>query len=208
MQLHPHFLFNALHTLSELIHRDPRAADRMVAGLGDMLRATLDSGGAEEVPLRQELDLLERYLDIERVRFRDRLDVDVQVDPACLAAAVPNLILQPLVEKAIRHGIAARPGAHRVEFHAGRRGESLVVQVRDDGVGLAGEAPASGGIGLANSRARVEQLYGARGRLDLSNIHGGRGLEVTLEIPFRPASDQERDGEQPDHGQDPRAHRR
>jgi two-component system LytT family sensor kinase len=189
MQLHPHFLFNALHTLSELIHRDPRAADRMVARLGDMLRAALDSGGAEEVPLAQELALLERYLDIERIRFSDRLEVDVQVEPACLAAAVPNLILQPLVENAIRHGIAARPGAHRIEIGAVREGESLRVRVRDDGAGLPDGAPT--GVGLGNSRARIEKLYGSRGRLDLGNVGDGRGLEVTLSIPFRTAAGEE-----------------
>ena len=198
MQLHPHFLFNALHTLSELIHRDPRAADRMVSRLGDMLRATLDSGGAEEVPLEQELALLERYLDIERIRFHDRLQVDVQVEPDCLAAAVPNLILQPLVENAIRHGIAARPGAHRIEIRAARGGESLLVRVRDDGAGLADGAEP--GVGLGNSRARIEQLYGSDGRLELANIDGGRGLEVTLAIPFRTTEEE--------HGADTRAHRR
>jgi two-component system, LytTR family, sensor kinase len=205
MQLHPHFLFNALHALSELIHRDPRAADRMVTRLGDMLRATLDSGGAEEVPLRQELELLERYLDIERVRFRDRLDVAVDVEPECLAAAVPNLILQPLVENAIRHGIGSRPGAHRVEIQAARRGDSLLVQVRDDGAGLPDGAEAATGIGLANSRARIEQLYGSRGTLELCNIDGGRGLRVSLAIPFRPV--QERHAEHAEHAPDPRAHR-
>jgi two-component system, LytTR family, sensor kinase len=198
MQLHPHFLFNALHTLSELIHRDPRAADRMVTRLGDMLRATLDSGGAEEVPLRQELALLERYLDIERIRFSDRLDVDVRVDPECLAAAVPNLILQPLVENAIRHGIASRPGAHRVEICAEVSGDCLRVCVRDDGAGLADGAAT--GVGLGNSRARIEQLYGPRGKLELANIDGGRGLEVTLSIPFRTAEE--------DHAADTRADRR
>jgi two-component sensor histidine kinase len=200
MQLHPHFLFNALHTLSELIHRDPRAADRMVAGLGDMLRETLDSGGAEEVPLRQELALLERYLDIERIRFHDRLEVDVQVAHECLAAAVPHLILQPLVENAIRHGIAARPGAHRIEVGADRRGDTLLVRVRDDGAGLADGAAT--GIGLGNSRARIEKLYGSGATLELANVDGGRGLEVTLSIPFRTAAVQEA------HAADPRADRR
>jgi two-component system, LytTR family, sensor kinase len=190
MQLHPHFLFNALHALSELIHRDPRAADRMVTRLGDMLRATLDSGGAEEVPLRQELALLERYLDIERIRFADRLEVDIRIEPECLAAAVPNLILQPLVENAIRHGIGSRPGAHRVEICASVSGECLRVCVRDDGAGLADGAAT--GVGLGNSRARLEKLYGPRGKLELSNVDGGRGLEVTLSIPFRTAAEEER----------------
>jgi LytS/YehU family sensor histidine kinase len=120
MQLHPHFLFNALNALSELIHRDPRAADRMVSRLGDLLRSTLESDGQEEVPLARELDVLERYLDVERLRFPDRLSVHVDVAPDCLRAAVPNFILQPLVENAVRHGIAARPGAGRIEVRAAR----------------------------------------------------------------------------------------
>jgi signal transduction histidine kinase len=184
MQLHPHFLFNALHVVSELIHRDPRAADRMVSRLGDMLRATLESDGKDEVPLRQELDLLERYLDIERVRFRDRLEVSICIAPDCLGAAVPSLILQPLVENAIHHGIASRPGASRVEIRAERAGASLRLHVSDDGGGLAAQTPVPpSGIGLSNSRARLAQLYGQRQRLELRSGEGS-GLEVVLEIPY------------------------
>jgi two-component system, LytTR family, sensor kinase len=191
MQLHPHFLFNALHAISELIHRDTRAADRMVSRLGDMLRATLESDGKDEVPLRHELDLLERYLDIERVRFRDRLEVSVEIAPDCLDAAVPSLILQPLVENAIHHGIASRPGASRVEIRAERTGASLVLRVSDDGLGLSPDAPAPPpGIGLSNSRARLAQLYGQRQRLELRNGHG-RGLEVILEIPYTAAGSED-----------------
>jgi two-component system LytT family sensor kinase len=184
MQLHPHFLFNALHTVSELIHRDPRAADRMVSRLGDMLRASLESDGKDEVPLRTELELLERYLDIERVRFRDRLEVSLQIAPDCLDASVPSLILQPLVENAIHHGIASRPGASRVEIRAERTGASLLLRVSDDGGGLGTDAPASpSGIGLSNSRARLAELYGERQRLELRSGEG-RGLEVLVEIPY------------------------
>ena len=187
MQLHPHFLFNALHAVSELIHRDPRRADRMVSRLGDMLRATLESDGKDEVPLRQELELLERYLDIERVRFQDRLEVDLRIAPECLDAAVPSLILQPLVENAIHHGIASRPGASRVEIRAERTGTSLLLRISDDGPGLGTNASAPPpGIGLSNSRARLAQLYGKRQRLELEN-GDGRGLQVILEIPFATA---------------------
>ena len=181
-QLHPHFLFNALNSVSELIHRDPREADRMVVRLGDLLRASLDAGAVDVVPLGREIELVERYLDIERMRFHDRLSVAVRVDPACLDAPVPHFILQPLVENAIRHGISARPGAGRVEVEAGREGSVLVLVVRDDGPGLAaGEAVP--GIGLTNTRTRLEQLYGARGRLDLRRGASG-GLDVRVEIPF------------------------
>jgi len=179
-KLHPHFLFNALHTLSELIHRDPRAADRMVARLGDLLRATLDDDGVDDVPLRRELELVERYLDIERVRFHDRLVVDIDAAPACLDARVPYLVLQPLVENAVRHGIAARPGAGRVDLRARREGDDLVVVVADDGPGLAGGV-AEPGIGLRASRARLEALGG---RVALADRPGG-GAEARVVLPFR-----------------------
>jgi two-component system, LytTR family, sensor kinase len=180
LQLHPHFLFNALHTLSELIHRDPRAADRMVTRLGDLLRAILDGDGVEAVPLRRELELLERYVDIERVRFHDRLTVDIDAAPDCLDACVPYLVLQPLVENAIRHGIAARPGAGRVELSARRDGDDLIVVVRDDGAGLGGGGSPTG-IGLRNSRARLEALGG---RLTVADRESG-GVEARVALPFR-----------------------
>jgi two-component system LytT family sensor kinase len=203
MQLHPHFLFNALNAVSELIHRDPRAADRMVVRLGDMLRATLEGRGAGEVPLRRELELLECYLEVERMRFHDRLDVVFDIDAGSLDAPVPSLILQPLVENAIRHGIASRTGAGRVEIGAGREDGMLVVRVRDDGPGLAEGAPAETGrgVGLSNTRARLEQLYGREARLVLRNVAGG-GLEVSLAIPLGVAAGED------DHGEDPRARRR
>ena len=180
LQLHPHFLFNALHTLSELIHRDPRAADRMVTRLGDLLRAILDGDGVEAVPLRRELELLERYVDIERVRFHDRLTVDIDAAPDCLDACVPYLVLQPLVENAIRHGIAARPGAGRIELRAWRDRDDIIIVVRDDGAGLRGDASPPG-IGLRNSRARLEALGG---RLTVADHEGG-GVEARVTLPFR-----------------------
>jgi signal transduction histidine kinase len=203
MQLRPHFLFNALNAVSELIHTNPRAADRMVVRLGDMLRATLDGGASGEVPLRRELEQLERYLDVERMRFSDRLEVAFDVDPESLDAPVPNLILQPLVENAIRHGIASRPGAGRVEVEAHRLNGALVVRVRDDGPGLAGAGAPADGVGLSNTRARLEQIYGAGASLDLRNAAGG-GLEVTLTIPARTVAALEEGG----NGEDPRARRR
>ena len=189
MQLHPHFLFNALNALSELIHRDPRAADRMVSRLGDLLRSTLESDGQEEVPLARELDVLERYLDVERLRFPDRLSVHVDVAPDCLRAAVPNFILQPLVENAVRHGIAARPGAGRIEVRAAREDGWLRLVVRDDGPGLRGDP--SPGVGLGSSIARVEQLAG---RLELRDLDG-RGLEVGLVLPFKESHEQAADAD-------------
>jgi two-component system, LytTR family, sensor kinase len=186
MQLQPHFLFNTLHSISALLHRDPDAADRMIARLGDFLRLTLDNSGAQQVSLQKELEFLTCYLEIERVRFQDRLTTSVEVEPAALDAPVPNLILQPIVENALRHGIAQTRGPGRVEISAKRENGSLRIRVWDNGPGLAAiTRPDDGlrqGLGLSNTRARLEQLYGAAHRFELENAPGG-GLLVTLEIP-------------------------
>jgi two-component system LytT family sensor kinase len=186
MQLQPHFLFNTLHSISALLHRDPDAADRMIARLGDFLRLTLENSGTQRVSLQKELEFLTCYLEIERVRFQDRLTTSVEVDTAALDAPVPNLILQPIVENAIRHGIAQTRGPGRVEISAKREHGSLRIRVRDNGPGLVAiTRPDDGlkeGLGLSNTRARLEQLYGAAHRFELENAPGG-GLIVTLEIP-------------------------
>lgn len=192
MQLHPHFLFNTLHVISELIHREPRAADRMVARLGDLLRLALEREAAPEVPLSQELEFLSKYLEIERTRFQDRLTVEIEVEPEALDARVPNMILQPLVENAIKHGIAARPEAGRIEVTAARDGQSLRIAVRDDGAGLpegwqSGGAAQREGVGLRNTRQRLEQLYDGEHCFELREAPGG-GTEALLSIPFRVAS--------------------
>ena len=188
MQLHPHFLFNALHSISALVHSDPDAADKMIARLGDFLRLTLDSAAAQEVPLRQELEFLNCYLDIERTRFRDRLTTEIHADPQVLDCVVPNLILQPIVENAIRHGVSQRAAHGHVEVRASRAGQSLRLEVRDNGRGLPEGAEAGrskqGGVGLANTRARLEQLYGAAYRFELHNRPEG-GTLVTLTIPAK-----------------------
>jgi LytS/YehU family sensor histidine kinase len=190
-QLHPHFLFNTLNTISSLVHHDADAADRMIARLSALLRRTLDEAGTNEVPLREELAFLESYLEIEQARFEDRLGVSWEVDPSALDARVPPLILQPLVENAIRHGIAPRAAPGVVRISARRANGSLRLEVRDDGVGLrtaGGTSRASGGrgMGLRNTRARLAELYGADHALDLSaGTHGGAVLTMT--IPFRPA---------------------
>ncbi len=184
MQLQPHFLFNTLHAISALMHRDVAAADRMIARLSELLRLSLDTNGAQEVALSRELELLESYLEIERIRFQDRLTVDVDVAPEALGANVPNLLLQPLVENSIRHGIAKRRGPGRVEISASRSGDTLELAVRDDGVGLATAGGNGNGIGLGNTRLRLEQLYGAGHRFELRERSGG-GLEVAIAIPFR-----------------------
>jgi two-component system, LytTR family, sensor kinase len=186
MQLHPHFLFNTLHAISSLMHRDVEAADRMIARLSDLLRVTLENAGEQEVSLKQELEMLERYLEIEQTRFQDRLTVEMQIEPETLDARVPNLILQPLVENAIKHGIAPRSRAGLVEIRATRENGTLQLRVRDDGKGLPTGTDASlkEGVGLANTRARLRQLYGSAHLFELVNAPEG-GLVVHLSIPFR-----------------------
>ena len=185
MQLHPHFLFNTLHSISALVHRDPDTADRMIARLGDFLRLTLDNSGAQEVSLQKELEFLKCYLDIERVRFQDRLTTSLDVEPRALDSTVPNLILQPIVENALRHGLSHRSAGH-LEISAKRYNGSLRIQVKDNGPGLSAitrpKTNTREGLGLSNTRARLEQLYGAAHRFEIENAPGG-GLVVTLEIP-------------------------
>jgi two-component system, LytTR family, sensor kinase len=190
MQLHPHFLFNTLNTISALIHRDVKAADRMLAMLGDLLRDSFEKIGAQEVALKQEMDFLERYLEIEKTRFQDRLVIETRIAPETLDALIPNLILQPLVENSIRHGISRRSGPGRIEVSSWRDNGMLAVRVRDDGPGLS-ETSSGGtlrhGVGLANTQERLRQLYGSQHHFDLENRSGG-GLDVTLSIPFRAAT--------------------
>lgn len=184
MQLHPHFLFNALNAISALMHRDVEAADRMIAQLSDLLRLSLDKDDRHQVPLKKELEFLDRYLGIEMIRFRDRLKVNMDIDPECLDAHVPKLMLQPLVENSIRYGVAMRSAAGHVVVRARRKGNRLLLEVSDDGPGL----PENGdslreGVGLANTRARLEQLYGEEHRFELRNGPIA-GLQVYMEIPF------------------------
>ncbi len=187
MQLHPHFLFNTLNAISALIHKDVDLADRMIARLGDLLRATLENANKNEVPLKEELDFIDPYLEIEKARLGDRLNVNMSIDPAAMSAQVPNLILQPLVENAIRHGIATRAEPGRIDIEARRDNGRLHLAVTDDGPGLKSPSPTSQGIGLANTQARLEKLYGAEQCFELSN-GPGRGFRVGITIPFRESS--------------------
>ena len=184
-QLHPHFLFNTLHTISALMHRDTLAADAMLGRLSDLLRLTLDRIGVQQVPLEEELDFVEKYLDIERTRYGDRLQVHFDVEPDTLAAWVPNLLLQPLVENAVRHGIAPRIGGGRLDIVTRREGDRLRVVIRDNGLGLPADTldAFNGGVGLSNTRSRLEHLYGADHRFEFERPAGG-GLAVTIVIPL------------------------
>lgn len=187
-QLNPHFLFNALNSVVTLIGRDPALAQRTVVRLADLLRATLRSGDAQEVPLSQELELTRRYLDIEQVRFADRLSVrwDLADD---IETVVPAFALQPLVENALVHGIAQRSGAGTLVISAGRDAGDVVLRVCDNGPGPHAPTRASNGagVGLANLRARLERLYGDGASLTLQ-VRAEGGAEAVLRIPFRPVA--------------------
>ncbi len=180
-QLQPHFLFNTLNSISTLVMQNEREqAVRMLNRLADLLRATLTRTQDQTVLLRDEIELVQRYLDIETVRFRDRLCATISVPPDLMDVRVPVLVLQPLAENAVRHGIAADERAGRVEIRATRENGTLYLEVRDDGPGPP-QHPAEG-VGLANTRERLRQLYGERGRLRLE--HGANGGAVsTVEIP-------------------------
>jgi LytS/YehU family sensor histidine kinase len=186
MQLHPHFLFNTLHSINSLVTEDPAGARQMIARLGDFLRLTLEQSERQFVTLGEEVEFLRCYLDIERVRFQDRLTVEFDVEHSAGAAEVPHLILQPIVENAVRHAVAPRSGPGHIRVAARRVGGSLRLEVRDSGPGIAPRAskPGAGaGLGLSNVRARLEQLYAGRHRFELANADGG-GLSVTLELPL------------------------
>lgn len=183
-QLHPHFLFNALNTVSAYVRSDPEVATRMIARLSDLLRHALDSAGTQEVALEEELRVLEAYLEIEQVRFADRLRVEWRIDPSAMRASVPHLILQPLVENAIRHGIAPRLAPGMVVIVAERRNGSLHLTVRDDGVGMRKPMTDIAGVGLTNTRNRLRQLYGARQAMEVTSPDDG-GWRVEIRVPFR-----------------------
>ena len=185
-QLHPHFLFNTMNTISVLVREGKNdEAVTLVARLSTLLRMALDNTGVQEVTLRQEMDFLERYLEIQQARFSDRLKVSFAISPEAMAARIPNLLLQPLVENAILHGIAPRPGPGHVDLLGRVEGGNLHLEVRDDGLGFDGTQRAKEGIGLANTRERLTKIYGARGQL-LLRSEPGRGVSVQIVLPYRP----------------------
>ena len=181
-QLNPHFLFNALHSLAELVHENPKLAEKLIVRLGELLRQVLQSSTLQEVSLSDELDFIRGYLEIEQMRLGERLRVEWDVPPELLSARVPSLLLQPLVENAIQHGIAptSKPGV--LSIRARREDQSLLLEIRDTGPGMAQGAERLPGIGLSNTRARLQRLYGARQRLELQ---GDDGLLVVVRIPFQ-----------------------
>lgn len=182
-QLDPHFLFNALHIISELVHVDPTRADRVVARLGDLLRMSATLGRSSDVALREELAFVNAYLEIQEARFGSRLRVVRNVDVTTLDAAVPSLLVQPLVENAIRHGTSRRAAGGQVEIVTRHVGASLVIEVLDDGPGLPADQLPDEGIGIGHTRARLAHLYGDRGALDLESRPGG-GTTARVQLPF------------------------
>jgi two-component system, LytTR family, sensor kinase len=190
MQLQPHFLFNTLNSISALLEDNVQAADEMLSRLADLLRLTLDNSAAQTVPLAEELEFLKCYLEIERARFQDLLVVEISIDPDAMDALVPNLVLQPIVENAIKHAVAPRRGAGHVELRAVREGSRLVVTVIDDGDGRRALQEADPGVtkglGLSNTRARLAQLYPDQHTF-LMKLADSGGLEVRIEVPLTTA---------------------
>ena len=184
-QLHPHFLFNTLHAISALMHRDVEAADRTLMRLSDLLRLTLENIGQQEIPLQAELDFLAKYLQIEQTRFADRLIVRFDIQPESLDTLVPNLILQPLVENAIKHGVARKSGPGHIDISARRDGDKLRMEVRDDGMGLSEDALTAlqKGIGVSTTRARLQHLFGADYRFEFHRQP--EGLSVVVVVPWQ-----------------------
>ena len=188
MQVHPHFLFNTLHAVTVLIREDPAGATRVVTRLGDLLRLTLSRATTAQVSFRRELEILTLYLEIERTRFQDRLEIAYDVQPNTLGALVPDLILQPLVENAIRHGVSPNAGTGRIEVRSRRDDDWLTLEIRDNGAGLVEGRDRPEGIGLTTTRARLERLYGEQQELTLENLPAG-GCVARIRIPFQPATD-------------------
>ena len=187
-QLHPHFLFNTLHAISSLMHKDVQAADRVLIQLSDLLRITLEHLGRQEITLEAELGALSKYLSIEQTRFADRLVVRFEIKPETLDCLVPSLLLQPLVENAIKYGVARKSGPGHVDIRARRDGDKLVLEVRDDGAGLTEDALTAlqKGIGVSTTRARLQHLFGADYRFEFHRL--AQGLAVIVALPWRHGS--------------------
>ena len=199
MQLNPHFLFNTLHAVSSLVEQDPRGVRRMIARLSALLRYTLEESKTQEVPLRQEIGFLRDYLEIQQIRFQGRLEVIENIEPECLDALLPGLIIQPLLENAIKHGVSKADRGGIIEIRAARVDDRLEVSISDNGPGLTNgtngsngakstDGSSRSGLGLANTRERLQALYGDDQELRLEPQNGG-GLVATVSVPFHTTAD-------------------
>ena len=198
-QLQPHFLFNTLHAISSLMHKDVHAADRTLMRLSDLLRMTLENLGHHENTLKAELDFLAKYLEIEQTRFADRLVVRFDIEPEALDALLPTLLLQPLVENAIKHGISKKAGPGHIDIRARQEHDKLWIEVRDDGRGLSDSALAAlqKGIGVSTTRARLQHRFGADFRFEFHRLE--QGVAVVVAVPWRTARpvDRTQEGDMP-----------
>jgi two-component sensor histidine kinase len=181
MQLQPHFLFNTLNMIAELVHEEPDKADAMLIALSGLLRLTMETAGEQELPLRRELEFIERYLTIMHARFEDRLKFQLGIDPATNAALVPTFLLQPLVENAVEHGLGPRMAGGLISIRSRRVGDMLTLCVADNGVGLNGKKLDAVGLGLGNTRNRLRELYGEAAQL---NMQDAGGLIIEIRLPF------------------------
>ena len=189
MQLNPHFLFNTLHAISSLVGRDPHGVRRMVARLSELLRRVLDEEAPQEIPLAEELDMLEDYLEIQQIRFQDRLDVSVDMPADVQDAHVPYLILQPLAENAIKHGASRVRGTGRIAIEGRRANDRLVLSVCDNGPGFDDGDSFAPGIGLRNVEARLDSLYGDDYAMRVAPSDEGSGVVATLDLPYHTGAD-------------------
>ena len=189
LQLQPHFLFNTLNTITALISQDRAQAERMVSRLSELLRQSLRGDSDQEVPLEREMQIVRHYVEIQQARFADRLRVTFRIAPETQRALVPNFLLQPLIENAIRHGIAPRAAGGEITIESRREGDSLRLTISDDGLGAATQAEKGEGIGLANTRARLEHLYGLQQRMQISSSMSG--FSVGIQVPFRLAGERQ-----------------
>jgi hypothetical protein len=186
MQLHPHFLFNTHNAISELIHKDPDAAEKILTNLSDLLRISLEKLDVEEVPLEQELEFLKKYVEIEQTRFQERLQFKMNIAPETLDAQVPNMLLQPLIENAVKHGITPLKRGGTIKLESSRKNGHLLLKISDDGIGI-GSSNAKNlikGIGLANTKARLIHLYKNDQSMEIES-NKDNGLSVKLKIPFK-----------------------
>jgi sensor histidine kinase YesM len=182
-QLNPHFLFNTLNAISELVYSSPVVADKTITELSDLLRITLENDTAREVTLKEEIEFLEKYLDIQQTLLDQRLKIRIDIAPEAYDALVPNMFLQPLAENAIRHGLTSRAAGGSFSLIAARKNDNLEILVRDDGVGFETDWEAKGGVGLTNTRARLNHLYAENHRFDLLSAKA-TGTEIKITIPF------------------------